>query len=67
MTAPVDFYEDLRSGYLKKRDLLADGLVRAGFDVHRPQGTYFMMAGFRPLRFADDRTFCRHMVEAGLG
>lgn len=64
MTAPVDFYEDLRSGYLKKRDLLAEGLVRAGFDVHRPQGTYFMMAGFDRFGYADDRTFCRHMVEA---
>jgi aspartate/methionine/tyrosine aminotransferase len=63
MAAPKGFYEDLRSGYLKKRDLLADGLEAVGFDVHRPQGTYFMMAGFDRFGFTDDRSFCRHLVE----
>jgi aspartate/methionine/tyrosine aminotransferase len=63
MAAPASFYEDLRSGYLKKRDLLADGLERVGFEVHRPQGTYFMMAGFDRFGFTDDRSFCRHLVE----
>jgi aspartate/methionine/tyrosine aminotransferase len=63
MAAPSDFYDSLRSGYLKKRDLLADGLGRAGFEVFLPQGTYFMMAGFDGFGFADDRSFCRHMVE----
>ena len=63
MAANDDFYEELRSSYLKKRDLLADGLEGVGFDVHRPEGTYFMMAGFDGLGFADDRAFCRHMVE----
>jgi aspartate/methionine/tyrosine aminotransferase len=63
MAAPEGFYEDLRSGYLKKRDLLADGLEAVGFEVHRPQGTYFMMAGFDRFRFTDDRSFCRHLVE----
>jgi aspartate/methionine/tyrosine aminotransferase len=63
MAAPGGFYEDLRSGYLKKRDLLADGLEAVGFDVHRPQGTYFMMAGFDRFGFADDRSFCLHLVE----
>jgi aspartate/methionine/tyrosine aminotransferase len=63
MGAPDSFYEDLRSGYLRKRDLLADGLEAVGFDVHRPQGTYFMMAGFEEFGFTDDRAFCRHLVE----
>jgi len=63
MAAPEAFYADLRSGYLKKRDLLADGLEAVGFEVHRPQGTYFMMAGFDRFGFTDDRSFCRHLVE----
>jgi aspartate/methionine/tyrosine aminotransferase len=63
MAAPAAFYDDLRSGYLKKRDLLADGLGAVGFEVHRPQGTYFMMAGIEGLGFTDDRSFCYHMVE----
>ncbi|MGH8951398.1 MAG: aminotransferase class I/II-fold pyridoxal phosphate-dependent enzyme [Acidimicrobiia bacterium] len=64
MGAPEEFYRGLRSGYLKKRDLLADGLEAAGFEVHRPQGTYFMMAGFDRFGFPDDRSFCRHLAEA---
>jgi aspartate/methionine/tyrosine aminotransferase len=63
MGAADSFYADLRSQYLKKRDLLADGLEAVGFEVHRPQGTYFMMAGFDSFGFSDDRTFCRHLVE----
>jgi len=63
MGAPDDFYKDLRSGYLEKRDLLADGLETVGFEVHRPQGTYFMMAGFEAFGFDNDRSFCRHLVE----
>jgi len=63
MSAPDDFYVSLRSGYLHKRDLLASGLEAVGFEVHRPQGTYFMMAGFSVFDFEDDRSFCRHLVE----
>ena len=63
MAATDGFYEELRSSYLKKRDLLADGLDAAGFQVHRPQGTYFMMAGFGGFGFTDDMAFCRHLAE----
>jgi aspartate/methionine/tyrosine aminotransferase len=63
MAAPPAFYDDLRSGYLKKRDLLADGLETVGFEVHRPQGTYFMTAGFESFGFDNDRLFCRHLIE----
>jgi aspartate/methionine/tyrosine aminotransferase len=63
MAAPATFYQELRSSYLKKRDLLADGLESVGFEVHRPQGTYFMMAGFDRFGFTDDRSFCRYLAE----
>lgn len=61
--APAVFFEDLRESYRSKRDLLADGLAGIGFDVHRPEGTYFLMAGFQAFGFDDDRAFARHMVE----
>ena len=61
--APAAFFEDLRQSYRSKRDLLADGLAGIGFDVHRPEGTYFLMAGFGAFGFDDDRAFARHMVE----
>ena len=61
--APASFFEDLRRSYRSKRDLLADGLTGLGFDVHQPEGTYFLMAGFESFGFDDDRAFSRHMVE----
>ncbi|PSK97451.1 succinyldiaminopimelate aminotransferase [Murinocardiopsis flavida] len=36
-----------------KRDRLSAGLRAAGFDVLRPQGTYFVMADIRPLGYTD--------------
>jgi aspartate/methionine/tyrosine aminotransferase len=63
--APNSFYDELRSGYRNKRDLLAQGLRSAGFEVHLPQGTYFLLAGHPEA--GDDRAFCRRLVvEAGV-
>ncbi|MGB8360155.1 MAG: aminotransferase class I/II-fold pyridoxal phosphate-dependent enzyme [Acidimicrobiia bacterium] len=65
LAAPDGFYDELRSGYRSKRDLLAKGLEDAGFDVHLPQGTYFLLAGHP--QATDDRAFCRRLVvEAGV-
>ena len=60
MGAPASFYEDMRTSYQGKRDLLAKGLEAAGFDPHIPQGTYFLMAGHPDA--GDDREFCRRLV-----
>jgi aspartate/methionine/tyrosine aminotransferase len=63
--SPAGFYEEMRAGYRKKRDLLAAGLTGAGFEVYMPQGTYFLMAGHPDA--GDDRAFCRRLVtEAGV-
>jgi aspartate/methionine/tyrosine aminotransferase len=59
--APTSFYDQMRAGYRSKRDLLAAGLETAGFDVHRPDGTYFLMAGYPGNE--DDRAFCRRLAE----
>jgi aspartate/methionine/tyrosine aminotransferase len=59
------FYDDMRADYRVKRDLLAEGLSGAGFEVFLPAGTYFLMAGHPEA--ADDRAFCRRLVtEAGV-
>jgi len=51
-----------------KRDRLAKGLERIGFDLLDCEGTYFINAGFRRLGFnGDDMAFCRHITtEAGV-
>ncbi len=63
LRAPESFYHELRSSYRTKRDLLAEGLSAIGFDVHMPDGTYFLMAGFSEFGFEDDREFARFLVE----
>jgi L-glutamine---4-(methylsulfanyl)-2-oxobutanoate aminotransferase len=63
MDAPKSFFEELRSSYQFKRDLLSAGMQNLGFDVHVPQGTYFLMAGFEAFGFDSDREFARHMAE----
>lgn len=61
--APDTFYAELRGGYQKRRDLLAEGLDRAGFDIYLPEGTYFLMAGYSRLSDMADRDFARWLVE----
>lgn len=63
LASPADYYRDLREGYRRRRDLLADGLAGIGFEVHRPQGTYFLMAGYSRFSDEDDHTFARRLVE----
>ncbi len=63
LDAPESFYDELRTSYRAKRDLLAAGLTTSGFEVHPTEGTYFTMAGYRGLSDAGDREFCRQMVQ----
>lgn len=53
------FREELRAG----RDLLSAGLEAAGFEVYRPQGTYFVTTDIAPLGEEDGLAFCRSLPE----
>lgn len=48
--------------YLAARDLLCGALADLGFGVHRPAGTYFIMADHSAFGFPDDAAFCRHLT-----
>ncbi|HRP63470.1 MAG TPA: aminotransferase class I/II-fold pyridoxal phosphate-dependent enzyme [Phycisphaerales bacterium] len=61
--APPEFYTEFIRDYRHKRDMLTDGLARLGFNVFPPQGTYFVLADHTPFGFADDVSFCRHLIE----
>jgi N-succinyldiaminopimelate aminotransferase len=65
---PLDgVYDDVLAGYRRRRDLLSDGLVKAGFGVIRPQGAFFVNADIRPLGYDDDVAFCLMLpVEVGV-
>ncbi|MFF8610146.1 pyridoxal phosphate-dependent aminotransferase [Streptomyces sp. NPDC015346] len=60
---PDTYYDTLRADLRAKRDLLCDGLARAGFAVYRPAGTYFVTTDIRPLGESDGFAFCRALPE----
>ncbi|SNT17354.1 N-succinyldiaminopimelate aminotransferase [Micrococcales bacterium KH10] len=54
----------LASDLAGRRDLLCDGLLKAGFEIIRPQGTYFVVADIAPLGYQDARRFCEKLPAA---
>ncbi|WP_107093648.1 pyridoxal phosphate-dependent aminotransferase [Streptomyces sp. XY332] len=60
---PDSYYEGFRADLAAKRDILADGLTAAGFEVFRPRGTYFITTDITPLGEKDGLAFCRALPE----
>ncbi len=58
---PDEYFTEFRREMLDKRDRLCAGLSAAGFDVLRPQGTYFLTVDIRSLGEADGLEFCRSL------
>ena len=56
-----EHYVALAAGLKAKRDRLCAGLQRAGLEVHRPAGTYFVNADVSPLGYDDGAAFCRDL------
>lgn len=63
LALPDAFFTDFREDLRAKRDLLTAGLSAAGFEVHRPQGTYFITTDVAPLGEKDGIAFCRSLPE----
>jgi N-succinyldiaminopimelate aminotransferase len=62
---PSTYFRDLQSFYQGKRDRMLDLLQKAGFEVLRPQGSYFIMADWRgvaPSRVQDDLQFAEWLT-----
>ncbi|MEE1844095.1 pyridoxal phosphate-dependent aminotransferase [Streptomyces sp. NPDC094045] len=60
---PDGYFDGLRTDLRRKRDLLGDGLRAAGFEVHQPQGTYFITTDITPFGEKDAYAFCRALPE----
>lgn len=58
LNTEMNWVAGLRKGLQDKRDRLCAGLAAAGFGVHRPQGTYFVLTDIRPLGGTDGMEFC---------
>lgn len=56
---PDSYFHGVRENLEAKRDILSEGLARAGFRVQRPQGTYFVTVDITPLGESDGVEFCR--------
>ncbi|QES49324.1 putative succinyldiaminopimelate transaminase DapC [Streptomyces venezuelae] len=63
LALPDDYYASFRADLARKRDILTAGLTAAGFEVYRPQGTYFITTDIAPLGEKDGLSFCRALPE----
>ncbi|MWA12476.1 pyridoxal phosphate-dependent aminotransferase [Streptomyces sp. BA2] len=63
LALPDSYFTSFAEGMRAKRDLLSEGLIAAGFDVYRPQGTYFITTDIRRLGESDGFAFCRALPE----
>jgi len=58
---PDRYFRELGDGLARRRDILCDGLVAAGFGVFRPAGTYYVTVDIRPLGQDDGMAFCHDL------
>lgn len=67
MAMPDGYYQELQKRYSHGRELLFGVLGRAGFQVHQPQGAYYILAGAADLMgrmgCRDDFAFSRKLIE----
>ncbi|MGW1915571.1 pyridoxal phosphate-dependent aminotransferase [Streptomyces sp. NPDC002076] len=63
LTLPDSYFAEFRRSMLARRDILAQGLTEAGFEVFVPAGTYFITTDIRPLGEKDGFAFCRALPE----
>lgn len=49
MRLPDSYYEALKEEYSQKRDFMMKTLTECGFEPYKPEGSYFIMAGIKPL------------------
>jgi N-succinyldiaminopimelate aminotransferase len=61
LALPDAYYASISADLRVKRDLMCAGLARAGFEVYRPAGTYFITTDVRALGHADGMEFCREL------
>ena len=57
-----DYYEGLARDYRARRDILCDGLLKAGFQCRPPQGAYYVMADFSGLSDLPDDAFAKWLT-----
>ncbi len=59
------YFDDLRSGYARRRDLMLGALDRVGLRTVRPSGAYYVMADLTGFTDLDDVAFAQQLVAGG--
>jgi aspartate/methionine/tyrosine aminotransferase len=62
LALPDEYYRDLASQYVRRRDMLLDILERHHFVCYKPYGAYYIMTDIRAFGFSDDVAFARYLV-----
>jgi aminotransferase len=62
LALPPSYYDYLRDGYRRRRDLFLPYLRNAGFTVYEPEGAYYVMTDIAALGGSDDAEFVRKMI-----
>jgi aspartate/methionine/tyrosine aminotransferase len=63
MGLPAPYYADLAAGYRERRDLLCGALEDLGFDLRRPDGSYYVLCDTARLDPAGDGVaFARRLI-----
>ena len=62
-TLGADYYRQLKTDYLKRRDLLCTALRSAGFHCVPPQGAYYVMTDFAALSDLPDDEFAAWLTK----
>jgi N-succinyldiaminopimelate aminotransferase len=63
LALPDEYFTGFRASLQAKRDRLCRGLEDIGFEVFKPEGTYFVTTDIRPLGFDDGIDFCLRLPE----
>ena len=58
---PDEFFDSAAATLRRKRDLLGEGLLAAGFEVFEPEGTFFTMVDASPLGIDDATALARRL------
>jgi aminotransferase len=59
---PPSYYESLREGYRRRKEVFLPYLRRAGFEVFEPEGAYYVMTDVSGLGAKDDVQFVMKMT-----
>ena len=57
-----DYYVEMNAQYRRRRDVLFNAVIKAGFKAMKPEGAYYILADFRGLSDLDDTRFAHWLA-----